>query len=225
MTKIRERPILFSAPMVRAIPRGAKFQTRRAIKPQPPEDFAHAGGGYVGEARYWSLFIEPNEPSMGWENARDFTARCKYGKPGDRLYVKETWAPFDSNQNDPPEFVWYRADNSARNIDGELLDTYAMPDPKWKSPIFMPRALSRILLEITDIRVERVQDITTADALAEGVNPFGETDFPDPVGAFFELWNSINGKSGYDVNANPFAWCISFKRIENGYGQKCDDRR
>jgi hypothetical protein len=170
----KERPILFSGPMVLAILEGRKTMTRRVRKPQP------------------KLF--------------DTTARmvigCPYGQPGDRLYVKETFLPWDASGG--VEKYLYRATEHGTAYDGS-----------WKSPLFMPRKASRITLEITGVRVERVQEITWEDAKAEGITYDG---FPDSACEFYRqefkiLWDSINAKRGFGWDVNPWVWVIEFKQI------------
>lgn len=213
---MKERGILFSASMVRAILAGTKTQTRRVCKPATADSIRWAmggdderpaisffEGGWNGPAWYVHSEEYPEEGSLSFA--------CPYGQPGDRLWVRETWAPFDSfNENmAPPEArACYRADHS-----------FAIEPTRWKPSIFMPRWASRITLEVTDIRVERLQDISEADAWAEGVE---STNLPDPYvdsfglttpgrAGYAQLWESINGPESWD--ANPWVWCISFKSV------------
>lgn len=161
---MKERPILFSAEMVRAILDGRKTQTRRVIKPQPI-------------------------------NALDRPppCDCPYGKIGDRLWVRETQAKFHP--------AVYMADVAE--------DFY--PSYLWTPSIHMPRVASRITLEITAARVERLQDISEADAMAEGVSWKHNPALPTtPVNAFAALWTSVGG----DWDANPWVWCIDFQRVQ-----------
>jgi hypothetical protein len=196
---MKERPILFCGEMVRAILDGRKTQTRRIVKPQP--DFAaqphwlfgpgHSGvGWYCGEAEY------PDEGSHFYG--------CPYGVLGDRLWVRETWCPLErcdwvgSKREDN---VNYRADcpPESETIRGEM--GYA-----WRSPIFMPRWASRITLEIIDVRVQRVQEITFDDCVAEGI-----VRLPGADAEYRRLWNSINLKRGFGWEKNPWVWAITFK--------------
>lgn len=197
--------------MIRALLSGTKTQTRRVIKPQPE----------LVTVKSWP---EPvwrwRDGSCGSSDLKHFMRMLAHEKyqVSSRLWVRETWAPFDDRELDPPEFVWYRADMSARNIDGELLDTYAMPEPKWKPSIFMPRCLSRITLEITDIRVQRLCEITEKDAIAEGVNcscgPVSQCGHCAKH-EFIKLWDSINGKRpGCTWEDSPWVWAISFKQVQ-----------
>ena len=168
---MNERPIIFSAPMVRAILEGQKTQTRRILK---------------GSTEHKEL----HKNSKGWGEI------CPYGKRGDKLWVREIWAKMQSG------VVAYRAD-----INGE-------EKLKWKPSIYMPRAASRITLQITDVRVERLQDISEADAIAEGCVA-EEGDEED--GFLFKasdqyalLWEEINGEGSWDKN--PWVWVIEFKK-------------
>lgn len=180
---MKERPILFSAPMVRAILDGRKNQTRRALNPQPD-------GG---------IQFNPCTPH-GVLNGKGDTLICKFGKRGDRLWVRETWSQH-------PQFadIAFRADGEEfEDSDGF---TWIL---KWKPSIHMPRWASRIMLEITNVRVERLRDIGEDDAIAEGVSL---SNFPMiPIYEYKELWESLNGKGSWDLN--PWVWVIEFKRIK-----------
>lgn len=190
----RERPILFSAPMILALLAGTKTQTRRVCK----LDYRSA---------------------MPDDELRSLLACCPYGKPGDRLWVREAWGACDYFDNtaprDLPRFaaIKYFADGSIIGATaGYGLIRKARPS------IHMPRQFSRILLEITAVRVERLQDISEADAIAEGVNvhpdhhgkPRGS--IYSPVQAYRDLWESINGPDAWD--ANPFVWVVEFRMVK-----------
>lgn len=234
----KERPILFSAPMVRAILEGRKTVTRRAVKgfQIPTEDTAIP----IGDRQRWSA-IGQRDPRYGFcvfgsteaECAKELEeyAPCPYGKPGDRLWVRETWAadaqvdavaPRDLSQGEP---IHYAADGAARQTG------CAMITPgRGRPSIHMPRWASRILLEVTAVHVERLQNISEAQALAEGI--VGVAFRPDDgwpictgymVGpddgktglqttaakAFAGLWDSVGG----NWNANPWVWVVEFKRV------------
>jgi hypothetical protein len=202
-TAVKERPILFSGPMVRAILDGKKTQTRRAIKPRV--------GGLAG-LNFW-----------GWDYDRAVfgtdllgpvqQVRCPYGAPGDRLWVRETWL---RNAHDE---VIYLADWREQGYEWEGMG--------WKPSIHMPRWASRLTLEITGVRVERVQDISEVDAQAEGVDrefrtvvmhPRGVKDYHMPLSyraGFANLWNQINADRGFEWEANPWVWVVEFRRLEN----------
>lgn len=191
----KERPILFSGEMVRAILEGRKTQTRRIVKPALRNDT---------EMR----FFQDEQP----------TYLCPYGKAGDLLWVRETWAEICYNECgcDGGEcldhgFV-YKADTPNDKYPGEWPNEF-LPEEvpcRWRPSIHMPRSASRILLEITDVRVERLQDISEEDAKAEGVEWMHS--LLEPTESFSELWQSINGSESWANN--PFVWAITFKRIQ-----------
>ena len=202
MSAIKERPILFSAPMVRAVLKGRKTVTRRAIKVQPHIDVS--GNFCVGNSNY-------GQDGYGKPVTKHFVnGCCPYGKPGDRLWVRETFAC--GLCTDQP--YAYRATHAPEDLEAGWHDPI-----KWKPSIHMPRAACRILLEITDVRVERLQDITYEQAAAEGVHrgPLREWCASDeggachkyPVPAFRDLWQSVGG----NWDANPWVWVVEFKRV------------
>ena len=206
---MKERPILFSAPIVRALLDGSKTQTRRAIKPQPI-------GQYTDDGEDW--YVQWKKYTT--DSAEDLDFACPYGLEGDQLWVRETHA--DSTGGNGTVF---RADMTQlpNQRDQEAHFFFAqhckIPEAafKWKPSIFMPRAISRIQLEITGIRVERLQDISQDDAVAEGCKG-GHGAMPDyaynasPDEHFMMLWESINGAGSW--NANPWVWVIEFKRVK-----------
>jgi hypothetical protein len=202
VTKTRERPIVFSGPMVQAILDGRKSMTRRAIKPQPET--------YQGESGL--QFEYP-----GWNgslSAAGFARYCRHGVPGDRLWVRETWAPrLDVDPIKDPEkarhYALYRANGTS--LDEPHWHSYPSA---WRPSTSMPRWASRITLEITDVRVERLKDISVSDAWAEGFHdPTGKGGWAPATARtwFFETWNQINGDGSWE--SNPWAWVISFKKI------------
>lgn len=190
---MKERPIIFSAQMVRAILEGRKTQTRRVIKPQPTVSEQR-----LRELSAWAEGFTLSQQVNAAFQSGCIDASCPYGRPGDTLWVRETW--------------W----GERQDFDAGLRPAYAATDPKteagWRSPIHMPRWASRITLEITGVRVERLQDISEADAEAEGVAEIGERLLGvTPCRArFFKLWESINGPGSWD--ANPWVWVVEFKR-------------
>lgn len=199
---MKERPILFSGAMVRAILNGEKTQTRRVVKPQPA-DVPITNGSRDGMYTAW-----PNaDACLEWADVVSdptYYAQagfCPYGQPGDRLWVRETFAYHFGE-------LRYRAD--------ELPESYYAGAKGWRPSIFMPRALSRITLEIVGVRVERVQDISMYDAMDEGVGKPRYSQFEKGshlVGAFRDLWDEINEKRGYGWTVNPWVWVVEFKRI------------
>ena len=207
---MKERPILFSGPMVRAILSGAKTQFRRILKPQPAPyvEFVREHAPEVYGPGALCAFREDGK-------THHRMAPCPYGQPGDRLYVKETWAPRDQQAMTERDrsSVFYRADDERRHE----------TDGRWKSPIHMPRWASRLTLEITGVRVERLQAISEADAIAEGVTAVssggvtlftttGVNCFQTAKDAYAALWESINGPGSWD--ANPLVWVVEFRRID-----------
>lgn len=215
---MKERPILFSASMVRAILDGRKSMTRRVMKPQP--DVSHwqgiqamhgttPDGHAFGDPRLWRV-VGPDYP----DDSRD-NIRCPYAI-GRRLWVRETWRDREIGEGGHKEHGGY-VYRATENNDG-------LAEP-WRPSIHMPRLASRILLEITDVRVQRVQDISQMDALAEGIDTEG-ADYDEgenlqsagsPISAerfaFARLWDSINAKRGFGWAANPWVWALTFKRM------------
>jgi hypothetical protein len=194
---VTDRPILFSAPMVRAILAGQKTQTRRAVKGFALE--------LLGPDNFTPEYVALPENHL-----------CPYGVPGDRLWVRETWAPNDGSAGGH----LYRADHDAASGYHKLdlkTGVWTHSVSRWRPSIHMPRAVSRITLEITGVRVERLQEISEADATAEGVetwatgamSPEGQRDY-SAIGKFERLWSSINGIESW--HADPFVWVVEFKR-------------
>ncbi len=210
---MKERPILFSGPMVRAILDGRKTQTRRAMKPQPRFN-PHQGDGCWYPEKTKRELSYANEGHFRRGVARDFSP---YGKPGDRLWVRETWLPhyrhWTTESGDTRENldIQYDADGTFRNIrDYEVPTNWSVPDRPGRQPsIFMPRWASRLTLEITGVRVERLQEISGKDCVAEG-SPSGQ--WAPPIMYFKELWNGINAARGFGWDANPWVWVIEFRR-------------
>jgi len=196
---MKERPILFSGPMVQAILDGRKTMTRRVCKYQPSVSVRKAGSmwGIKGGDALWHFGHK--------------IVSCPYGQPGDRLWVRETFGVCTFCG----KVGAYRATPTGEC--GDACWACNRTIEKWKPPIFMPRWASRITLEITAVRVERLKDITVEDAQAEGVTPLGvEGDGRRWRAAFRELWDSLNLKRGYGWDANPWVWVLSFKRVKGG---------
>ena len=238
---MKEHPILFSPPMIKAILSGSKTQTRRAVQPPvkkwgPPTNLAETGiGDYSGRA---------NDPtSWGWpfmDDGGDISLAsfadiiCPYGKAGEHLWVREAWhtehkynkvKPSDLPKTAKFWFDWYMMSTPHSDFVSHFcgLDL----DAQWakgnrRPSIFLPRWASRIILEITDVRVERLQDITEADAVAEGcsaepcdhvrqscedIGCWGNT----AKGDYGHLWEQINGDGSWATN--PWVWAIEFKRV------------
>lgn len=200
---MKERPILFSGPMVRAILDGRKTQTRRVVK---------------DSAKHNVYLLGDNACGVLWDH-------CPYGQPGDRLWVRETWAHISrcehyNHLHDSTEWL-YKADGSSCVS-------------KWTPSIHMPRFASRILLEVTAVRVERLQEISRDDAIQEGIEHLHrDVDVPTlnpwrnylqgqpgemiqhcscPRRSFQTLWDLINAKRA-PWDSNPWVWVVEFKRI------------
>lgn len=202
--QMKERPIIFSGEMVRAILEGHKTMTRRVIKIHNTIHSEDRTTNYNNEITE-VFHPDPNNDlwsfGLTWKvvgiRRHDVThLRCPYGIPGDCLWVRETWCNINKPGIEPE--IYYKADT-------KYTEDYNSSEWKWKPSIFMPRWASRITLEITNIRVERLQEITEEDALKEGVRD----GFKDNI--FYKtLWNSINGKK-YPWESNPWVWVIGFK--------------
>lgn len=210
----RERPILFSAPMVRALLAGTKTQTRRVMRDQvvAPGIVQMARPGYCEIVNEYSVRI----PGF----------YCPYGKPGDRLWVRENHYLTD---NGDEEYAVYAADGQCvrehlKRVDGLAADFPAdvrAQHRRLRPSIHMPRWASRILLAITDVRVDRLQDISDADALAEGVRhsygePFDVTHTISDRRRYALLWDQINGAGAWA--ANPWVWAVSFRSLPSTGG-------
>ena len=194
--------MIFSAPMIKALLAGTKTQTRRIVKPQPSPSSDTA---FVGADGIWR-FSHPTLRGPVSHEADD--VRCRFGVVGDHLWVREGWGIAGDWPHDPG-YVAYRAECKG-NFDsvGNLI-------PRWRSPMMMPRRHSRVTLEISDVLVQRLQDITSADAIAEGCAAVSLHDLdcesPDPRHEYRRIWESINGPGSWD--ANPWVWALTFKRI------------
>ena len=191
---MKERPILFRGPMVRAILEGRKTQTRRVVKDT---------GLYAIEERFHGKETADREK-------HNLATQCKYGISGDHLWVKETHQAHPI-YGSPVYKADYQTDNNPVKIEGW----------PWRPSIFMPRKSSRITLEITDVRVERLQDISEEDAMSEGVDVSEYIECIKPPHmepcrsakrAYSSLWEEINGPGSWE--ANPWVWPITFKRIK-----------
>ena len=184
---MKERPIIFSAPMVREILSGAKTQTRRIVKPR------HMATVYAEQFPILTM--------------------CPFGKPGDRLWVRETWKHIEGGA------IYDASGCTIDAFDPETIYRADRPNQSgpWMSPIHMPRWASRITLEITDVRVERLQDISGMDAKREGVSvpahiPEDGADLDYARRGFRRLWEEIHGGGSWEKN--PWVWVIEFKKLE-----------
>ena len=211
--QVNERPIIFSGEMVLAILDGHKMQTRRVVNPQPNDAWARdANIARVTNDEYF------------WASGDCISELKCHFWVGRRLWVRETfsliWTEYepcweeDETIRDVPHQIHYRADTDDKYPSEWPADMGDDPEcPKWRPSIHMPRWASRITLEITDVRVERVQDISDDDAKAEG-SKFGNAMWPSDRTTFELLWDSLNAKRGFGWETNPWVWVIAFKRIE-----------
>ena len=229
---MKERPILFNGEMVRAILAGHKTQTRRPIR----------GLGNVWHVDRllgdWPLSRDPEPtPTGSWEwrlqtdvdDYADFRMNCPFGIPGDRLWVRETWAHYQTidairspdgryRQEVSDGLAGYRADGcdtieefrSHVSFMSDFSPTIVVINgDKWRPSIHMPRWASRITLEVTGVRVERVQEISESDAQAEGIarGPYGVP------GRFADTWNDLYAKKGLGWDVNPYVWVVEFRMV------------
>lgn len=217
-----EKPILFSAGMIRRVIRGEKSQTRRVITvPKKHGEILDLFDDYYLES-HGVIGVDTME-------AHNVPLKCPYGKVGTKLWVRETWADADIFYNngglEDPETIAYRADGTAIQFGGKTHLVGAIDQSswnwdiiKWKPSIFMKRYMSRLTLEITDLRVERVQDISPEDCIAEGI---ASPEIDQSIGSshvrvvFGFLWNEINETRGAGWHKNPWVWCVSFRIVKN----------
>lgn len=216
---MKERPILFSGPMVRALLDGRKTQTRRVVnhakyQPDPTQPPYYATGKVItGLPTQPGAFMQCRYHGQKPESA-DFFIPCPYGAPGDRLWVRETFMPMPHLNAK----AFYRASDP-------------LVGGKWKPSIFMPREASRITLEIAAVHVERLNQITALDAMAEGIEPMNYSGqdfwknylfksntpghyikaFRWQADSYQSLWESINGPGSWALN--PWVWVITFRRV------------
>ncbi|MEB8380657.1 MULTISPECIES: hypothetical protein [Acinetobacter] len=215
---MNEHPILFSTEMVQAILTGRKTQTRRVVKSE-----------LIIEQAEFERGNRPNviqsEPSLQYwtENS------CPFGQVGDRIWVRETWhvepnvTGWSMNENEPcTGWIEYKAGGS-KEVTAPNFDAVQRCFPKgevdwdflpysWRPSIFMPRWACRLILEITNIRIERLNDISEADCVKEGIGSALLRDCKKPK--FMQLWESINGNGSW--NKNPWVWVVEFKIIQGG---------
>jgi len=193
---MKETGLMFKAPLVRSILDGTKTQTRRVVKNQPFDRSWSTKGHKIGYMSGRAANGDEVDGLIAYSESSggEWHAKCPMGQPGDRIYVRETFAPFERN-------CCYRADGDHADL------------RPWKPAIHMPKALARIWLDITGVRLERLQDISEADCRAEGAHG-GHGSIPGyaysatPLEHFQHIWTSTGG----DWAANPWCWVIDFKR-------------
>lgn len=222
---MRERPILFSAPMVRAILAGTKTQTRRPLSYQP------TSAPEVYRAHKDRALTRPVIAATWIKDGESHCCPCPFGVPGDRLWVREAF------MHEPADYCWEASTSIPIRPAHTVYRADCIDDAKgagWKPSIHMPRSLSRITLEVTGVRVERLHSITEADAIAEGVERVvmgeGWRRYEDPKweavdnmqcnsarDSYRSLWDHINGPSSWD--SNPWVWVVSFRRLDAQEGK------
>lgn len=230
---MRERPIIFNADMVRAVLDGRKTQTRRIMRVQPSADFCPMNmelkTGF--NARWYTPglvdkdgYLQPAKKQVFGVAGEDEGYTCPFGAVGDRLWVRETFR-VHSRATDVATLVYKASEQQSwtqqtHRVPIEKCNKPAVVD-KWTPSIHMPRWASRITLEITGVRVERLQDISREDAISEGGPPSHPSidavsldyGFPDFSRSWFgQTWWSIYGEESWQ--ANPWVWVIEFKRVE-----------
>jgi len=222
---VKERGIIFSGEMVQAVLEGHKTETRRVVRPQP---WLHCDTFIVPK---W-IWRKENDPFDFTDNLVDALIKCcPYGAIGDKLWVRETWAVSRLLDDVPPrelEFLTTNHDFPQGTICYRA-DSYNGTNPlrgKWRPSIHMPRWASRLTLEVTDVRAERLRDITAEDIMAEGIRckmP-GTTaqlytgDLPQDKSlrtAFVRLWDSLNKKRGFGYATNPWVWVVEFEILKS----------
>ncbi|HCD1613392.1 TPA: hypothetical protein NBH86_001131 [Serratia marcescens] len=223
---MKERPVIFNSEMVRAILDGRKTQTRRAMKVQP--ESSGFGLRFITESlnnRDTGKYFWSQSDACGINKTRSKPFPCPFGQVGDRLWVRETWA--DVNHDGHPAIA-YRADGGLRAIgedDGEeedpnlekywfaqwYADLISGAEGSWRPSIHMPRWASRIALEITAVRVERLNDISDGDAIREGCSAADMKSGDCVADVFARLWSSIYGEESW--GDNPWVWVIEFRRV------------
>ena len=219
---MKERPILFSGAMVRALLDGSKTQTRRAVKLQVQHDDSWVGGWKIVHKRVTQALLTFNQ--LGGKPLGSDAAICPYGQPGDRLWVRETWL---EDPEDDGTWAYTQYVGCKGSPLSDIPRKFQKPehciyregwdgsDLRWRPSIHMPRWASRILLEVVSVRVERLQDIGVEEIEAEGVVTSDADIMRHGCRAraigFSRLWDSINGAGAW--SANPWVWMVEFKRV------------
>jgi hypothetical protein len=215
-----DRPILFSAEMVRAILDGRKTQTRRVMKVQPWPDSIVTVEHYHPTVidRHGDMQPGPEIFGAHWDDG-EYGCRSPYGAPGDMLWVREAWRAWSQYDDWPPSRL-------PPGVDVQYIADASAPwSSRYRSPRYMPRWASRITLEVKGVRVERLHDITEDDARAEGAmwhdggtywHSGWRHDYSDvhadAYSSFARFWNNINGPDAWEEN--PYVWVISFQRVK-----------
>ncbi|ESA38518.1 hypothetical protein N836_31760 [Leptolyngbya sp. Heron Island J] len=229
-TKPKERPILFSGPMVRAILEGRKTVTRRVPSTEVCVNHdEHHPYAIRDKKALWHTYKTLDE---------FVERRSPHGSPGNVLWVRETWRPCWWDEDFVDVRLEYKADGEKRDVSPSyevwnptslenlhiavsnqswVGDDWKPENVKWRPSIFMPRAACRLKLRITDVRMERLHEITAAQCIAEGIEiersintACGEAE---AFNKFIELWDGINSARGYSFESNPYVWVVEFERL------------
>lgn len=218
--EMKERPVIFNGEMVRAILAGRKTQTRRVMKVQPPEGWGPLNSFGVEDpnARTYTKAVVDRHgymqagPQVFGVADETWGAVSPFGQPGDRLWVRETHREVGYSECGCSDHCECQKGGYVYRADGFY------GEEKWTPSIHMPRSACRLLLEITDVRVERLNDINEQDALAEGMDD-GTSQaaiavgwFEKPRKAFRRLWERIYGQESWD--SNPWVWVVEFKQVQ-----------
>ncbi|HGG8902970.1 TPA: hypothetical protein ACJJXD_004208 [Enterobacter cloacae] len=230
---MKERGMIFNGEMVRAILDGRKTQTRRIMKVQPSDGFHPTHNGYDLDLNaHWYTpgvvdkngYLQPAKKDVFGVADENEGYTCPFGAVGDRIWVRETWAEAGAGA---PDLKLYRA-NYPEHVPTHYENVPPADEIRWTPSIHMPRWASRILLEITGMRVERLNGISETDAEAEGIDmealfdaqdcydciaDHNMTGRPTATGAFKYLWESIYGEESW--KSNPWVWVIEFKVVPN----------
>jgi hypothetical protein len=227
--KMKSRPLLMKGPLVRRTLSGEKTETRRLVKYSPT----------TGDPEDWCDRIHDSEFKR---TIGDFRRFCPYGRVGDELWIRETWAPGDllvqQHESDPPEYVAYRADDSLRRVQAgappseDLRDNATPPVGVWRPAIFMPQVACRLRVRIVEVGIEPVQHITNAEARDEGVATLANADLLEmgvsrkrspgdmylssasPRERFQLVWDLINGdKPGARWADDPYVWVVRYEVV------------
>ena len=221
----KERPIIFSTPMVQAVLEDRKTQTRRIVKPQPGDDAWWCAPPYLST-------LDLRDP----QDRAGAVAVCPYGRKGGRLYVREAWRAHERPE-DLVDGILFRADDAFVPIENtrEAAEAWGAVyrrtpcgrKPAWRPSIHMPKWATRLWLELTEVRIERLSEMRADDIVAEGVDvpdvDYSVADDPRALewerdcharGLFQQLWDGLNAKRGYAWATNPWVWVLTFRRIE-----------
>jgi len=216
------KPIIFCTEMVQAILAGRKTMTRRIVKPQPAHEVVKIWTDTQDPIQYHFQSPWAGTPCDGI-HVSGTVAKPRYER-GDILWVRETWGISNFDVEDYSVNIVYKADEKEVGYEivfpdekfTKLYNSMTAMSPDWRPSIHMPKEAARIFLKVTNVRAEQLQEISYEDCLAEGMHDFGTE--VDTLGAFQELWHSINAKRGFGWETNPWVWVISFKKTEVNNG-------